>query len=451
MKRLFVVVVLLISVVPCFGRQFKKTLDTIELSDGDTLVFCGDSITHQCLYTQYVEDYFYTRYPERKIHLRNAGVSGDTASDTLVRFEDDIARFKPKYVTVLIGMNDGRYTQFEHEIFNTYKKDMTKLADKIKMAGATAILMGPTIYDLRPALAGDNWVQPEIAENIHYNAVLAFFGTWARQVADERGLGFVNMYEPLNRITREQRKTDPEFTMIEDSVHPGPDGQLVMALALLNDINADPIVSTIEIVRAGVEWSTKAENGKLSNIITTADKVTFTFTAKSLPWVVPAEAALGYRITDAGHRMSRETLRIVGLKGGDYKLKIDDKTVGTYNHVQFAGGVQLQENSSTPQYAQAMKVAMLNKQRNNEAVSPTRDLWLYLKFWRHRLSGVESEDEELEEELKELDPQDFDEWYADFKKKTSELLKKAKQFEYQIRQINKPKSHKYEIVSAKQT
>jgi len=75
-KRLFVIVVLLTSIVPCFGRQFKKTLDTIELSDGDTLVFCGDSITHQCLYTQYVEHY--------------------------------IARFKPKYVTVLIGMNDER-------------------------------------------------------------------------------------------------------------------------------------------------------------------------------------------------------------------------------------------------------------------------------------------------------------------------------------------------------
>jgi hypothetical protein len=149
--------------------------------------------------------------------------------------------------------------------------------------------------------------------------------------------------------------------------------------------------------------------------------------------------------------MSRETLRIVGLKGGDYKLKIDDKTVGTYSHVQFAGGVQLQENSSTPQYAQAMKVAMLNKQRNDEAVSPMRDLWLYLKFWRYRLAGVESEDEELEEELKKLDPEDFDEWYAEFKKKTSELLKKAEQFEDEIRQINKPKSHKYKIVTAKQT
>src|SRR5687768_1686265 len=40
----------------------------LELADGDGIVFLGDSITHQCLYTQYVEDYFYTRYP--KLRLR---------------------------------------------------------------------------------------------------------------------------------------------------------------------------------------------------------------------------------------------------------------------------------------------------------------------------------------------------------------------------------------------
>jgi hypothetical protein len=86
-----------------------------------------------------------------------------------------------------------------------------------------------------------------------------------------------------------------------------------------------------------------------------------------------------------------------------------------------------------------MKVAVLNKQRNDEAIQQTRDLWSYLKFWRHRLSGVESEDKELEDELKEFDPEDFDEWYATFKKDTSLLLKKAEQFENQIRQINKPR------------
>jgi len=449
MKKLFVTLVLLTFIVPCLGRQFKKTLDTIELSDGDTLVFCGDSITHQCLYTQYVENYFYTRYPEKRIHFRNAGVSGDKASDALVRFEEDVATFKPKYVTVLIGMNDGCYTGFKHEIFNTYKKDMTNLADRIKAAGATAILITPTIYDLRPALMGENWVEPGIANNIHYNAVLAFFGAWVHQQANERGLGFVNMYGPLNRITRDQRKTDAKFTMIEDAVHPGPDGQLVMALALLTDINTDPIVSAIDIVRKHDKWSVKAENGTLSNVKNSADKISFTFTANSLPWVVPAEAALGYRITDAGRKMSCETIRIVGLKGGDYELRIDGKTVGTYSHVQFASGVELQDNSNTPQYAQAMKVAMLNKQKNDEAVTPMRDLWLYLKFWRNRLAGVEPEDEDDKDELEKLDPEDFDKWFTEFKKDTSELLKKAEQFEDEIYRINKPEPHKYEIIAAR--
>jgi lysophospholipase L1-like esterase len=449
MKKLFVIILFWVFVYSCPGGEFKKTLDTIELSDGDTLVFCGDSITHQCLYTQYVEDYFYTRYPERKIHLRNAGVSGDTASDVLVRFDDDIARFKPKYVTVLIGMNDGRYTGFEDETFNTYRKDMTKLADKIKEIGATAVLMTPTIYDLRPALDGENWVPPDTAKKIHYNAVLAFFGTWVRQIADERGAGFVDMFEPLNRITREQRKTDPEFTMIEDSVHPGPNGQLIMALALLTDINADPVVSTINIVREKDKWSTKVEKGKLSEIKTADDKISFTFTADSLPWVVPAQADLGYRISDAGRKMSRETVRIVGLKPGNYELRIDGNTAGTYSYADLAAGVQLQENTKTPQYAQAMKVAMLNKQKNDEVVQPMRDLWLHLKIWRDRLSGGEPEDDDDKHELEKLDPEDFDEWYAEFKKNTTELLEKAEQFEDKIYQINKPQPHKYEVVNAK--
>jgi lysophospholipase L1-like esterase len=433
---------MLISMVPCFGGRFPKASGPVELSDGDTFVFCGDSITHQCLYTQYVEDYFYTRYPERRINFRNAGVSGDCASDVLVRFDNDIARFKPKYVTVLIGMNDGHYTGFEDKIFNTYKKDMIKLADKIKATDASAILMTPTMHDLRAVLMNEEGIEEEIEDIINYNAVLAFFGTWAGRVADERGLGFVDMFEPLNRITRQQRKTDPEFTMIEDSVHPGSNGQLVMALALLDGIDADPIVSNIEIARGADKWAGKAENGKLSNLKVTEDKVTFTFAAKSLPWVVPAEAALGYKIADAGSRMSAETLRIVGLKGGNYELKIDNKTVGTYSHVQFAGGVELQGNSKTPQYARAMKVAMLNKQKNDKVIGPTRDLWCDLKIWRERLA-----EREIEEEF---DPEDFDKWYAEFKVKTSELLEKAKWFEDKIYQINKPVPHKYEIVSENQ-
>ena len=64
----------------------KKPVPTVlDLQDGDTFVFLGDSITHQCLYTQYVENFFYTRYPDRKIHFHNAGVSGDRAGDALAK------------------------------------------------------------------------------------------------------------------------------------------------------------------------------------------------------------------------------------------------------------------------------------------------------------------------------------------------------------------------------
>ena len=75
--------------LPCMAQDFKPTPPPVELSDGDSFVFIGDSITHQCLYTQYVEDYFYTRYPGKRIHFRNAGVGGDTAHQVLVRFDNE--------------------------------------------------------------------------------------------------------------------------------------------------------------------------------------------------------------------------------------------------------------------------------------------------------------------------------------------------------------------------
>ena len=108
-----------------------------DLQDGDTLVFLGDSITHQCLYTQYVEDFFFTRYPDRKIHFHNAGVSGDKAGDALRRFDDDVAAFNPKYVTLLLGMNDGQYQDFDRGIVETYLRDMGQLHYKIQAARAT--------------------------------------------------------------------------------------------------------------------------------------------------------------------------------------------------------------------------------------------------------------------------------------------------------------------------
>ena len=440
MKKQFVVLmVLTVLVSSSFAVEFKKTLGDIELKDGDTFVFIGDSITHQCLYTQYVEDYFYTRYPDKKIHIRNAGISGDKAKDVLDRFDEDIAKFEPDYATILIGMNDGEYTNFTDEIFNTYRNDMTKVLDRLAEIGTIAIPMTPTMFDLQAAMKNEMEMSAERANRMNYNAVLSFFGMWGMKMANERGLGFVNMYEPLNRYTREQRKENPDFTLIRDSVHPEEDGQLVMALALLEGIGADPLVSCIDIDRRDGKWIVEAQNGKLSKV--KKDKLSFTFKAKSLPWVVPEDAQFGFKMTDAAHKMSQEIIRITGLEYCDYDLKIDGKTVGTYTHREFAAGVELQSNEKTPQYQQAMKVALLNKKRNEEVIAPMRDYWLMRKSyfddggeeWKKEVFGTENPTEEMLDE---------------YTKKAEKYTKPDKDLVKKIYKINKPVAHKYEIVAS---
>src|SRR3954466_12126368 len=50
-----------------------------QIRDGDRVVFLGDSITEQRLYTTYIEAYALTRHPGWKLWFRNVGWGGDTS------------------------------------------------------------------------------------------------------------------------------------------------------------------------------------------------------------------------------------------------------------------------------------------------------------------------------------------------------------------------------------
>ncbi|QDT40383.1 GDSL-like Lipase/Acylhydrolase [Gimesia alba] len=381
-KRLISVFALLLLLQTAQGLQaqeaqqqtHKAPLAKLELKSGDSIVFLGDSITHQCLYTQYVEDFFYTRYPKMRLKFHNSGVGGAKAWDALARFDRDVAAYKPKYVTVLLGMNDGQYQPFNETIFQTYYKDMQELIAKIKGIGAQPILMTPTMFDARAARMGKRKRDPAAVEL--YNSVLAYYGTWLREVAAESGFGFVDMYSPLNNITLTARQKDPSFTIIKDAIHPDPPGQVVMAYALLSDMNVQRQVSRINISQTAKGKPTAtAKGGTLSDLQYTDDGVSFTWLADSLPWVVPQEAQLGAELTKLGHRMSQESLSIHGLPAGRYVLSIDGNVVGQYANTALARHIELQSNAKTPQYQQAMKVALLNKERNDGPVKNKRNSW----------------------------------------------------------------------------
>src|SRR5947209_19267725 len=50
------------------------------LRDGDRVVFYGDSITDQRLYTTFVESYVVTRFPGMKVSFVHSGWGGDRVS-----------------------------------------------------------------------------------------------------------------------------------------------------------------------------------------------------------------------------------------------------------------------------------------------------------------------------------------------------------------------------------
>jgi lysophospholipase L1-like esterase len=408
------------------------------LRDVDTLVFLGDSITHQCLYTQYIEDYFYTRYPKLRLRFHNSGVGGDRAADALRRFDEDVAAFKPRYVTILLGMNDGTYRDFDKATFDTYQADMSKVLDRIAALGAIAVPMTPTMHDARAARVSKRG--PQEPRDTYYNGVLALYGAWLREQAHRRGLGFVDMYSPLNNLTMQERKTKPNFTLIQDAVHPDAPGQVVMACSILSDMIPRSMVSTIT---GGVDAKGKrtvtATNGKVSDVQESAGGVSFTFAANALPWVLPADAAEGFKLTKAGHRYSNERFTVLQLKPGKYELKIDGQPVGTFTDAQLARGVELQENTKTPQYQQALAVAALNQEKNDKAMRPLRDQWRDLKIKQRVVPGPAAEAKKKE----------LADWMPTFTAKVTELKKSVADYEQHIYQINQPKPRRYEVVPVK--
>ena len=409
----------------------------LQLKDGDRFIFIGDSITHQCLYTQYVENFFYTRYPNIRLHFRNAGVSGDRAQDALNRFDEDIAAFKPTIATVLLGMNDGTYKDFDKETFDTYAKGMTELLDKLAAIKCRVIIMSPTMFDHQ---AWDIRVKkdPEYAKGrvvTGYNGVLAYYGKWLQEVARERKLLFVDLFGPLNTYTVEERRKNPQFTLIQDAIHPGPDGQFIMAMSLLQQVGETGPILSAGVKLMNGQWQSMAP-ALVTNVKGNPGRsVSYTVTPKSLPWTEFADAPLGTTLTAAGHRTTQEAHVASGLQNGRYDLMINGKVVGTFDERMLGVHAEIQADTDSPTYQQAMKVIALNKERNAKAVNPLRGLW-------GRQKGMFNK--------RETDQAAYEAWQTEFKAKRGEMDALAEKMENEIYQVNQLTPLKVDIVPSTQ-
>lgn len=368
--------------------------------DGETVVFLGDSITHQSLYPQYLENFFMTRYPERRIRFRNSGVGGDAAADALARFDDDVSAHAPTYVTLHLGMNDGRYQEFDTNNNAIYQRGMLKLIDRIEGIGAKPILLSPTMFDhqvARMRINDEEWRFRGKDFSPNYNALLGYFTGWGLEAAARRRISVVNWWAPLNRHTTEQRRADLNFNMIWDAIHPNPSGQVIMACEILFQLGVErKVASSVTIQKRGKRW-VGSKGVKQLKVDEESGEIRFFHQANSLPWVVPvehselalkwklpADGRKGFAIAKAGHKLSADRLKIAGLPAGNYEISIDGQIIGTWKYINLGTKIELQANEKTPQFQQALEVAHLNRKRHDQFIRPARDLAGRIKGLRRK-------------------------------------------------------------------
>jgi hypothetical protein len=142
------------------GTCARATNPGFQLQDGDTVVFYGDSITNQKLYTVYTEALVLTRFPQMRVRFVHSGRSGDRVSGGAngtvdQRLERDVFPYRPNVATVMLGMNDAGYRPYDSEIFQKYADGYLHIADRIRSEFPKAPGSEQTVARAGPELIPD--------------------------------------------------------------------------------------------------------------------------------------------------------------------------------------------------------------------------------------------------------------------------------------------------------
>jgi lysophospholipase L1-like esterase len=353
------------------------------LSDGDTWVLVGDSITAQHLHSDYFEAFCFARYPKLTFRFRNAGTSGDTVPRALARFDADVAAWKPTVVSVELGINDQADFTPAH-----YLDGLRRLDDRIRAAGARPVYFTPSAIN-----------NGETSDRLAANARLHQYSVGLRSFAAEHKAPFADQFhavldvwgknkpremladalpalkalarqEGLNGVEHlraflaaQENSREPLVSLRGDPTHIGPPGQLMMAAALLRELGAAGFVSHATLDAAGrasdvrgcVVEGVKAQGGGL----------VFDRLDESLPFPIADDARPALALFPAILELSKYTLKVTGLPEGRYTLKVNGAAVTTVAAREWEAGVNLTACGQGPIAAQgkAVLAAVADKEK----------------------------------------------------------------------------------------
>lgn len=417
MRRLL----LSVAVLGLLFSSARPAAAEFPLKDGDLWVMAGDSITAQHQHSNYFEAFCFARYPQLKFAFRNSGVGGHTIPTTLARFDYDIAAWKPTVVSVELGMNDQGGFTTEKFIAN-----MKTMLERIGSIGAR-----PVILTASPV--NDGTTPPK---GSNQNRKLDEYANELKKLAEERKIPFADQFHPLVGLWAKNKPEELRFNLIRDitaaksaaslegkehlqafldvqakqprpqtmqgdPVHPGPNGQLMMAAELLKGLGAEGFVSSAAVDATGK--LVEAKRCTVTDVKLDGDKLTFARLDEALPFPIPDGTVDVLPLCPTIEEMSLYMLKVDGLKPGDYRVKIGGQSLApTFTAEALAKGVNLTAAAHTIGDGSKPNPVLLKSREINQAVSAKAGL---VGQWRTYSKQMHEAGIDHKQKIAELLPQ----------------------------------------------
>ena len=318
-----------------------------------------------------------TRFPSLPITIINCGVGGDEARNILDRWDWDVIRRDPTYITLTFGMNDTGY-------FGIYGKDVPQSLSDAKVASSLEYFTG-IVGKLESTSPGTKVVMiggsPYDETSTFNNSPLSGKNTAIRKIisaqekaADDHGWGFVDFNEPMLAIAATAQAENPDYSFCpQDRIHPDKDGQMTMAWLFLKAQGlAGKKVAEVDI-DAKARKLRAADNCTVYDLRNEGKGVAFDYLANALPYPCDSVSEHGWgnihsqrdamKMIPFMEEFNQELLRVRNLQDGDYRLVIDGQPVAEFTASELSEGINMAALTNTPQYRQASEVMYLNEER----------------------------------------------------------------------------------------
>jgi len=234
------------SLIPMFKESLSKATPPPEiqnvLAGKRKIVIVGDSITEAGKYpggyVWLLERYLSALYPDRKIKIVNAGISGNKATDMQARFQKDAIDQKPDLVMINVGVNDVWHAFFnlpKNQFFPQgnlptgvplaeYRDKITQMVLAAKAAGIRVVLLSPTPI-------GEILDGPENTRLQEYIAAM-------REIALQNQCLFIDLNAPCREVigTYQKHAGKTLNLLAADGVHPNPSGYRIIAFTILRGL-----------------------------------------------------------------------------------------------------------------------------------------------------------------------------------------------------------------------